>query len=639
MKQLYHFFTNFDDLFGRSLSARLSWSSIIGAVGTLLVVGSGLIIIASNALEETNLRLQKENAKKVSTLISDYIQQAANDLHLIEDLQVISSGDSAAQKQALDNLIMYKNSLFSKITVINKNGQETATASMYRTYLPDEYRNVSTTEAFVSAISGKQYVSPLFISPESGLLSMQIALRMGNLKSYFVLLAEINITSLWQEISHVRIGETGYSYLVNSSGKFLASQQPSDVLRNYGRDLGKIPTVKAFMGGENEADFKAIYRGINNSNVIGVFSKIPNTNWAAITEYPVVEANKSIHNMTLYLFVFLFVGSAAAGAVGYIISRRIVGHVKTLTEAAKIMGEGNLDISIPDQTGYKELMILASTLNRMRTELKKLYKEKDAQLTELIKIEEALRKSEQELKKSHDQLEQRVQERTSELESFSYSISHDLRAPLRHINGYAGILAEEFGDKLDDEGHRLLGVVQNKASLMGTLIDELLRFSQIGRQELTRSPIDMTSLAQLVATQLVHDNPERSISFRIAELPEAYGDSILLNQVWVNLLGNAVKFTKHRAEAQIEVGGRLQDGETSYYVTDNGAGFEKQYAEKIFGVFQRLHNNDEFEGTGVGLALVKRIIMRHGGRVWAEGKVNEGATIFFVLPQQGENVT
>ncbi len=630
---------NFKNLLRRNLSARLSWSSIFVVVVTLLIVGSGLIVIASKALESTTLKLQRENAQKVSTLIANYIEHATHDLFFIENLQVMGPHDPVSQQKALDNLIMYRSSFFSKITVIDRNGQETAIASLYHSYLPGEYRNVSTTEAFILAMSRKQYVSPLFVSPESGLLSMQVGLRMGNIKSYFVLLAEINMTSLWQEISHVRIGETGYAYFVNSSGKFLASQQPSDVLQNYGRDLKNMPPVTAFMKGKNEADFKATYRGLNNSNVIGVFSKIPNTDWAVITEYPVIEAKRSIHNMTLYLLIFLFTGSAIAGTIGFMISRRIVGHVNTLTEAAKTMRDGNLDISISDQAGYEELMILASTLNSMRAELKKLYKEKDAQVAELMEIEEALRKSEHELRLSHDQLEQRVQERTKELEFFSYSISHDLRAPLRHINGYAGILAEEYGNKLDDEGHRLLDVVQNKASLMGTLIDELLRFSRVGRQELKRIPVNMTSMAQTIAAQLLNDNSDRSITFRIAELPEAYGDPILLNQVWVNLIGNAVKFTKHCKEARIEIGGQKQNGETSYYIKDNGAGFDKQYAEKIFGVFQRLHNNDEFEGTGVGLALVQRIIVRHGGRVWAEGKVKEGATIFFVLPQQNENLS
>lgn len=637
MKQRNVFFDNYENFFGRNLAARLSWSSIFVVVITLLIVGSGLIIIASKALELTTLKLQRENAKKVSMLIDQYIQHATHDLYFIESLQVIEPHDLASQKKALDNLIMYRSSFFSKITVIDRNGQETAIASMYHSYLPSEYRNVSKTEAFISTMSRKQYVSPLFVSPESGLLSMLVGLRMGNIKSHFVLLAEINITSLWQEISRVKIGTTDYAYLVDDKGKFLASQQPSEVLKNYGRDLQKVPPVMAFMKGKHEADFKAIYRGLNNSNVIGVFSKIPNTDWAVITEYPVVEAKKSIHNMTLYLLIFLFAGSIVAGTVGFMISRRIVGHVNTLTEAAKIMREGNLDIAIPDQTGYEELMVLASTLNSMRTELKKLYKEKDAQVAELMKIEEALRRSEQALRNSYDQLEQRVQERTKDLEFFSYSISHDLRAPLRHINGYAGILAEEHGNNLDNEANRLLSVIQSKASLMGTLIDELLNFSRLGRQELRHIPVDMTSLAQTVATQLLKDNPERSITFRIAELPDAYGDPILLNQVWVNLLGNAIKFTKHCIEAKIEVGGNLLDGETIYYVKDNGVGFDEQYAEKIFGVFQRLHNNDEFEGTSVGLALVQRIIVRHGGRVWAEGKVNEGATIFFVLPQQKEN--
>ena len=227
--------------------------------------------------------------------------------------------------------------------------------------------------------------------------------------------------------------------------------------------------------------------------------------------------------------------------------------------------------------------------------------------------------------------EQAAEERTAELEAFSYSVSHDLRAPLRAIDGFSRILLEEYGDKLDPEANRLLDVIRSNTSNMGRLIDDLLAFSRLGRQEMNPTTIDVRELAAAVMDELKSANTNPDVQEHIAELPPVRGDRAMIRQVFVNLLSNALKFTSTRDAAVIEIGQMVANGEDVYYVKDNGVGFEMQYADKLFGVFQRLHTPDEFEGTGVGLAIVHRIIQRHGGRVWAEGKVNEGATFFFTL--------
>lgn len=219
-----------------------------------------------------------------------------------------------------------------------------------------------------------------------------------------------------------------------------------------------------------------------------------------------------------------------------------------------------------------------------------------------------------------------------ELESFSYSVSHDLRAPLRAIDGFSRKVVNGYGDKLDDEGRRLLQVVRDNAQRMGQLIDDLLAFSRMGRREIELQPVDMDSLARSVASELRAVEAGRTIEFAFAPLPLARGDAAMLRQVWANLLGNALKFTRRRQAALIEVGGRVDAGELRYWVKDNGAGFDMQYADKLFGVFQRLHRQDEFEGTGVGLAIAQRIVHRHQGRIGGEGKPDAGATFWFTLP-------
>lgn len=218
-----------------------------------------------------------------------------------------------------------------------------------------------------------------------------------------------------------------------------------------------------------------------------------------------------------------------------------------------------------------------------------------------------------------------------ELEGFSYSVSHDLRSPLRAVDGFSRILLEDYGKILDREGIRLLGVIRDNSRKMGNLIDDLLAFSRLGRKRLEGQPVDMESLVREVCQEVLSKDPGMlPISF--GPLPASWGDRALLYQVWVNLLSNAVKFSSKKEEPSVKVEGILGEDEVIYSVRDNGVGFDMQYYGKLFGVFQRLHSTDEFPGTGVGLAIVQRVVSRHGGRVWAEGEEGKGATFFFSLP-------
>lgn len=240
----------------------------------------------------------------------------------------------------------------------------------------------------------------------------------------------------------------------------------------------------------------------------------------------------------------------------------------------------------------------------------------------------------------NEELEQRVRDRTSELaaanqelEAFSYSVSHDLRAPLRHVQGYVEMLTAATAGQLSDKSLRYLSTITAATLEMGELIDNLLAFSRISRITLTQSVVSLDIVVRDVIAGLEMSTRGRNIKWRIAPLPAAAGDSSLLKQVFANLLGNAVKYTRDRDPAEIEIGcAPSEEGHHVLFVRDNGAGFDMQYAHKLFGVFQRLHRTDEFEGTGIGLATVRRIVTRHGGRTWAEGKINGGATIYVTLP-------
>jgi len=225
-----------------------------------------------------------------------------------------------------------------------------------------------------------------------------------------------------------------------------------------------------------------------------------------------------------------------------------------------------------------------------------------------------------------------VRELNKELESFSYSVSHDLRAPLRAVDGYARMLEEDYRGRLDDEGRRLLATVRGNAAQMARLIDDLLAFSRLGRKPITAAPVDMSALAREVAAELAGEHPRAQMV--VGELPPAHGDRALLKQVWANLIGNALKYSAKGESPRVEIGGRAAAGRNEYWVRDNGVGFDMRYAAKLFGVFQRLHRAEEFVGTGVGLAIVQRVIARHGGEVRAEAKSGEGACFSFTLPKE-----
>jgi signal transduction histidine kinase len=315
--------------------------------------------------------------------------------------------------------------------------------------------------------------------------------------------------------------------------------------------------------------------------------------------------------------VVLAISVAGAFVLTEVLQWRISAPVLALANTAKMVSERQ-DYTVRAQVQTRdELGLLAEAFNAMLTQIQ----QRDIALL-----------------KMNEELEQRVQERTAELraanrelEAFSYSVSHDLRAPLRAITGFSSILLEDYAPQLPDEAQRYLHIVGNSAQQMGQLIDDLLTFSRLGRMELRKQPVAPADLVRQVLEDLQAERAGRQVEIKLGDLPPCRAEPTLLKQVFVNLLGNALKYTRRQEAAHIEVGYLEKGGERVYFVKDNGAGFDMQYANKLFGVFQRLHRAEEYEGTGVGLAIVQRIIHRHGGRVWAEAAVDQGATFYFTL--------
>jgi signal transduction histidine kinase len=307
------------------------------------------------------------------------------------------------------------------------------------------------------------------------------------------------------------------------------------------------------------------------------------------------------------------------------IRRSVADPIVRLAETAQTVSrQRNYSLRVPATSNLDELSSLITTFNDM---LEQIEARDDA------------------LQEAHNSLEWRVQERTAqlnavneELEAFSYSVSHDLRAPLRHMSAFSQLLTEEYGESLHADARHYLDRIQESAKRMGQLVDDLLKMGQISRRALSSVKTDLNSLLNEVVKDLQLECAQRNIRWQIGELPSVECDPGLMKQVFMNLVSNAVKYSRRRESALIEVGLTIEeDGTPVIFIRDNGAGFDQRYADKLFGVFQRLHRADEFEGTGVGLATVQRIIKRHGGKIWALGELDKGSTFFFTLAAISRN--
>ncbi|HEV2354705.1 MAG TPA: ATP-binding protein [Puia sp.] len=346
--------------------------------------------------------------------------------------------------------------------------------------------------------------------------------------------------------------------------------------------------------------------------VIATAMPVAGTKWVifvALSRSLILEAA----NRLLYWIVIVGALLVAIGMfVAWMISRSFTRRLDRLSQATAALASG--DYSSPVMVDrHDELGQLAESFNTMALQVAG----------------------------AHHSLEQQVKARTAELEAankeleaFSYSVSHDLRAPLRAVSGYAMMLKEDYEHSFDAEAKRITGNIISNVKMMGRLIDDLIAFSRLGKREVARRNVDMKALTEACVTEALHGWPDGKFNIVVGDMPTCFGDEDLLKQVWINLIGNALKYSSRTGDPLIEIGHTGNNGSSTWFVRDNGAGFDMKYSDKLFKVFQRLHSHEEFEGTGIGLALVRRIIEKHRGRIWAESQPGKGAVFYFSLPEQ-----
>jgi signal transduction histidine kinase len=390
------------------------------------------------------------------------------------------------------------------------------------------------------------------------------------------------------------------------------------------------------------------YRG---EPVLAAYRFIPVTSewgWGMVVKRDKAELYAPLRLETTYSIFISLAGVLAVVGLTVVMARNLTQPILSLSQVAHKVSEGDFAVRASVTTS-DEVGKLAWTFNSMLQRVGSWHQQLEAEVktrtAELNKANEELtreinerQEAEEEIRRLNAELEQRITERTAELvaankelEAFSYSVSHDLRAPLRSIDGFSQALLEDYTDKLDAQGKDYLQRVRVASQRMAALIDDLLNLARVTRHEMRRETVDMSALAWMIAQDLKRRDPGRKVEFVIAEGVRAHGDAHLLRVVLENLIGNAWKFSRKHSTARIELGVKEQESKSAYFVRDDGAGFDMAYADKLFGPFQRLHGMTEFEGTGIGLATVQRTIHRHGGRVWAESAVEQGATFYFTL--------
>ena len=626
---------------------------IIGAIASYLVYSSNL-----KKLEEQINKKTEERAFHIMDKIDRMLFERRADIKALAAEPILRSRTSSP-KQITEIFKKYQDryKAYTSLSFLNLN----------RIVIADTIENNigkqhQFTEYWPEIAEGRDFV--MLIS-ESQLTKTTIFYFASIVKDkdgfpFGVVVARMPVEILYDIVNQIGVykGEEAFNIdLLDRNGIVLFSNyNPKGILKEISHDWKLINRIAAE---KKVGSVKHLHLGTEQFTTFAReqgYIDFKGNDWTLVLCLPVKVAFASAIELRNKLMIIFLIASVIASFIIYLFSHTISRPIMKLSNASLEVGKGNLDLKL-EVTSKDEIGKLTESFNRMVSDLKESRDELLTYSNELeMKVEKRTlelkianeqlqldvierKKAEEQIKKLNEELEQKVIERTAqleasmkELEGFTYSVSHDLRAPFRHIIGFSQLLKERASQSLDEESMRYLDVISDSTKLLGRLLDDILDFIRIGRTEMAKSKVSFDRLIKEVIDTMENETKGRDIVWKMDHLPEVYGDPDMLREVLVNLISNSLKFTRPRPQAIIEIGCTSGDQEEVFYIRDNGVGFDMQYVKKLFGVFHRLHRPDEFKGTGIGLANVRRIIERHGGRNWAEGKVNEGATFYFSLP-------
>jgi signal transduction histidine kinase len=588
----------------------------------LLVPAFFLLLLGNLKRQRSEKALARERAVTLAKLAaaheSYYIRESRQQLASMSQFPLVLMRDRAAVERGLKSLKRLQPD-FADFGLVETDGKiycHTLGTNVTQTVSSNLVQKVLKTRDFSAGtfefenVLSLQFAYPI-VRTDGRLARVMYASLKGNLLS--------------DALTNISLGDGGVVTVFDAEGRVLARRPDPDKL--VGQQSSPSPLFQKITR-EKEDVFEV--PGLDGVDRVYARSKVADQNKPMLfvtVGIPRREAFAEADAKFGGNLVLAFLSTVLLLMAAWWYSDRIfIRPAKAIVTAADRIEKGDLKARVGLRKGKSELHRLATGFDEMAASLEKRQSE--------------LEQANQAIKSHNTQLEKHVAERTSELqllnselEAFSYSVSHDLRAPVRHMQGFAKILLKNPKIQEDPAMQRQLDTIVSSAKQMGMLIDDLLEFSRMGRQSLAKGKVDSTKTVNAVIAEIMGREPDRAIDWRIESLPEVHGDPALLRQVWTNLISNAVKYSRERKPAIITIFARDSAAETIFAVRDNGAGFDMAYADKLFGVFQRLHNAEEFEGTGIGLATVRRIVSRHEGRAWAEGKVGEGATFYFSIPK------
>lgn len=588
---------------GLSIQQRLPLLICILLLSTVVAVG----IAAYFGVKQSSFRIAGDRLKTVAGQLSSIYGQTS--------VSAMLSSKTIANEEPIKKYLQSPGSVPDSIAKISLRKLQTDTQSLYVELLDKNQQRLlrAGRPGFETGISGQALLAELQLTPDSARVSKMK--QVGD-SLYYAIVSTVTADKQiigyvlrWRIAFTTEQGLRQFSQLLGTD----ASLYLGNIDHSGWTDLRKPVNAPP----ENVYDTASYYtysrEGIGP--VIASARPIPNTEWVILIEFPqrtILEAARRFAGWILIIGGFITIIGII---IGWFMSRNITRPLKQLTAAATTIASGDYSSSV-EVDRKDELGELARSFTIMSTQIKN----------------------------AKENLEQKVKDRTQELEivnkeleAFSYSVSHDLRAPLRAINGYAIMLKEDYGDKLDAEAERILSTIMSNAKMMGQLIDDLITFSKTGAKIISNQWIDMREMAQSCVDELTRMEPAGKYHISIDDLRPCKGDSNLIKQVWMNLVGNAIKYSSREEMPSIHIGGYEDDTHCHYFIKDNGVGFDMQYASKLFLVFQRLHTDAVYKGTGIGLALVKRIIDKHKGTIRAESAPGHGATFYFSLPKTSES--